>query len=44
LPTVVKATAPNGWHPHATAPRGWYMVFLVDEAGVPSAGQFMHLH
>ena len=40
----VTATAPNGWHPHATAPRGWYMVFLVDQEGVPSVGQFMHLH
>jgi FtsP/CotA-like multicopper oxidase with cupredoxin domain len=43
-PTEVTATAPNGWHPHGTAPRGWYMVFLVDQQGVPSVGQFMHLH
>jgi hypothetical protein len=43
-PTEVTATAPNGWHPHALAPRGWYMVFLVDTQGVPSVGQFMHLH
>ena len=36
--------SPNGWHPHATAPRGWHMVFLVDQGGVPSVGQFMRLH
>lgn len=43
-PTELTANAPNGWHPHGTAPRGWYMVFLVDQQGVPSVGQFMHLH
>ena len=43
-PTELTATAPNGWHPHALAPRGWYMVFLVDQQGVPSVGKFMHLH
>ncbi|HEX6200839.1 MAG TPA: galactose oxidase-like domain-containing protein [Thermoanaerobaculia bacterium] len=43
-PNELTATAPNGWHPHSLAPRGWYMVFLVDDQGVPSVGQFMHLH
>ena len=42
--TELTATAPNGWHPHGLAPRSWYMVFLVDQQGVPSVGQFMHLH
>jgi FtsP/CotA-like multicopper oxidase with cupredoxin domain len=42
--TELKATAPNGWHPHGLAPRGWYMMFLVNHDGVPSAGRFMHLH
>lgn len=42
--TELTVTAPNGWHPHALAPRGWYMVFLIDNQGVPSVGQFMHLH
>ena len=41
---TARATVPNGWHPHGLAPRGWYMVFLVDRQGVPSVGQFMHLH
>lgn len=43
-PTELTATAPNGWHPHGLAPRGWYMVFLLDHQGVPSVGEFMHLH
>lgn len=43
-PTQLTASAPNGWHPHGLAPRGWYMVFLVDQDGVPSVGRFMHLH
>ena len=43
-PNELTATAPDGWHPHALAPRGWYMVFLIDDRGVPSVGQFMHLH
>ena len=43
-PDQLSATAPNGWHPHALAPRGWYMLFIVDQAGVPSVGEFMHLH
>lgn len=38
------ATAPNGWHPHALAPRVWYMLFPIDNDGVPSVGKFMHLH
>lgn len=42
--TQITATAPNGWHPHALAPRGWYMLFLIDQAGVPSVSNFMHLH
>jgi hypothetical protein len=42
--TQVTATAPNGWHPHALSPRGWYMVFLVDNQGVPSEAKFIHLH
>lgn len=42
--TTLTAEAPNGWHPHALAPQGWYMVFLIDTAGVPSVGHFIHLH
>ena len=41
---AITTTAPNGWYPHALAPRGHYMVFLIDTHGVPSLGQFMHLH
>lgn len=43
-PAALRATAPNGWHPHALAPRGWYLLFLIDGSGVPSIGRFIHLH
>jgi hypothetical protein len=38
------ATMPNGVHPHGTAPRGHYLVFLLNNAKVPSVGQFVFLH
>lgn len=37
-------TAPDGGGPHAMAPRGYYMLFLLNGAGVPSEGIFVHLH
>lgn len=37
------ATAPNGWHPHATAPRGFYMLFILNDEGVPSVAKFIRL-
>jgi hypothetical protein len=40
----LSATAPNGWHPHATAPRGWYMLFILNNNGVPSKAEFIQLH
>lgn len=43
-PTALNATAPNGWHPHATAPRGYYMLFIINDSGVPSEAKFIHLH
>lgn len=43
-PNELSATAPNGWYPHALAPRGWYMLFLINNNGVPSVARFMHLH
>jgi hypothetical protein len=43
-PDEVSAVAPNGVHPHAIAPRGYYMVFVINGAGVPSEGKFIHLH
>jgi hypothetical protein len=37
------AIAPNGWHPHGTAPRGYYMLFLINNDGVPSVAKFVRL-
>lgn len=42
--TTLSAVAPNGWHPHSLAPRGWYMLFLINDLGVPSVAKFMQLH
>ncbi len=41
---ALSATAPNGWHPHATAPRGYYMLFIINNNGVPSEAKFIQLH
>ncbi|MCZ6673503.1 MAG: DUF1929 domain-containing protein [Verrucomicrobia bacterium] len=41
---TLTATAPNGGHPHALAPKGWYMLFVIDNNGVPSKGEFVFLH
>jgi hypothetical protein len=42
--TTLTVPAPNHQHRHGAAPRGWYMVFILNEAGVPSAARFMLLH
>ena len=39
---VLRAKAPNGHFPHHT-PRGYYMLFIVNEKGVPSEGKFILL-
>lgn len=36
--------APNGDHPHPLAPRGHYLLFLINDEGVPSVGKFIFLH
>jgi galactose oxidase-like protein len=41
---TLTATAPNGWHPHAMAPAGCYMLFLIDNDGIPSKAKFVLLH
>ncbi len=38
--TTLTATAPPSG---AIAPPGWYMVFLINQAGVPSVAKFLHL-
>ena len=37
------ADAPDGTIPFAIAPRGYYMLFILNEDGVPSEGKFIHL-
>ncbi len=49
--TTLTVTAPNGNHPHAIAPRGYYMLFIINNQGVPSVAwqnaatkKFIFLH
>jgi hypothetical protein len=42
--TTLTVTVPDPEHPHGIAPRGYYMLFLLNDAGVPSEGQFIFLH
>ena len=42
--TTLSVTAPNGWHPHAMAPAGCYMLFIIDNNGIPSKAKFVLLH
>lgn len=43
-PTNLALTAPHGGHPHALAPQGYYMLFVINNLGVPSEGQWIYLH
>jgi hypothetical protein len=43
-PTQLTLLAPHGGHPHAVAPKGYYMLFAVNNHGVPSEGKFIFLH
>lgn len=43
-PTKVSVLATHGGHPHAVAPKGYYMLFAVNNRGVPSEGKFIFLH
>jgi hypothetical protein len=36
--------APHGGHPHALAPKGYYMLFVVNDSGIPSEGRWIYLH
>lgn len=37
-------SAPHGGHPHAFAPQGYYLLFAINNAGVPSEGRWIYLH
>lgn len=41
---TITGNAPNGMYPHAMAPRGYYMLFIINNKGVPSEAEFIHLH
>jgi WD40 repeat protein len=43
-PTQLGLTAPDGGHPHPMAPRGHYMMFAINNAGVPSVAKWVYLH
>lgn len=41
--TTLQVIAPDHEHPHL-APRGYYMLFILNNNGVPSVGRFIFLH
>jgi hypothetical protein len=43
-PTRLTLTAPHGGHPHAIAQQGYYMMFAVNNSGVPSVARWIYLH
>lgn len=43
-PDRLVVTAPHGGHPHSLAPQGYYMLFILDNDGVPSVGSWIYLH
>jgi hypothetical protein len=44
-PNRINLRAPNGGgHPHPMAPRGNYMMFAINNLGVPSVASWIYLH
>ena len=43
-PTTLGLTAPDGGHPHPIAPKGHYMLFVINNAGIPSVAKWVYLH
>ncbi len=43
-PTRLTLTAPHGGHPHSLAPQGYYMLFAINNNGVPSVAKWIYLH
>jgi hypothetical protein len=37
-------TAPHGGHPHSLAQQGYYLLFAINDNGVPSYGHWIYLH
>lgn len=43
-PTRLTLTAPHGGHPHSLAQQGHYMLFAINNNGVPSVAKWIYLH
>jgi len=43
-PTRLALTAPHGGHPHSLAQQGYYMMFAINNNGVPSVAKWIYLH
>lgn len=43
-PTRLTLTAPHGGHPHSISPQGYYMLFAINNSGVPSVAKWIYLH
>ena len=43
-PTRLTLTAPHGGHPHSLAQQGYYMMFAINNNGVPSMARWIYLH
>ncbi len=43
-PTRLTLTAPHGGHPHSLAQQGYYMMFAINNSGVPSVASWIYLH
>ena len=43
-PVQLTLTAPHGGHPHSYAQQGFYMMFALNNAGVPSVARWIYLH
>lgn len=43
-PTRLTLTAPHGGHPHSLAQQGYYMMFAINNNGVPSVAKWIYLH
>lgn len=43
-PDRLTLTAPHGGHPHSIAQQGHYMMFAINNVGVPSVAKWIYLH
>ena len=43
-PVRLTLTAPHGGHPHSLAQQGYYMMFAINNSGVPSVAKWIYLH